>query len=221
MVLGCWCLGFKPNQEHHYTESRQPCKKHRGGPRVTPRQTRGWSPLHTRPRENISLSATEFTPAHRPSRQLKDEAAATSIEILVSDDSPTLGDTSGPPKKVSGSGARNTRVGTVGEHKSRSLSPPHRDRHVLPLVSPVIPEAKVFPPQAPNTPGVWNPPEAATPKVSKSKEKEHTFLQLKDRGETETMFDELASAFKVLVTLMRNYLSSDPTHDGCYWTNVQ
>jgi hypothetical protein len=31
-----------------------------------------------------------------------------------------------------------------------------------------------------------------TPKVSKSKEKEHTFLQLKDRGETATTLDELA-----------------------------
>lgn len=93
----------------------------------------------------------------------------------------------------SGSGACNTRGGTVGEHKSRSLSPPRRDRHVLPSVSPVIPEANILPPRPPtNAPGVRNPLEAVTPKVSKSKEKEHTFLQLKDRGETATTLDELA-----------------------------
>jgi hypothetical protein len=34
--------------------------------------------------------------------------------------------------------------------------------------------------------------------------------------QTNLLFN-ITSAFKALIVLMRDYLSSDPTHDNCYW----
>ncbi|KAJ7923935.1 hypothetical protein B0H13DRAFT_1864411 [Mycena leptocephala] len=47
--------------------------------------------------------------------------------------------------------------------------------------------------------------------VSKSKEKEMAFAQLKERSTAAASFDELVGAFKALVTLMRDYRTSAPT----------
>ncbi|KAJ7822150.1 hypothetical protein B0H13DRAFT_2376775 [Mycena leptocephala] len=151
---------------------------------------------------------------HRPSPQITVTAkvgsgrSANAFSVLAED--PVITEDDALPQKVTavtraghvGSGARGMRGGT-GTESTRGLSPPRGDRQVPGPVPPVTDTG------APSLP--QRPPTARSPIATASKEKQSAFLTLKDSALAATSFDDLAAAFRDLVTLIRDHRKSAPT----------